>query len=61
MLGVSQTPSFQDSPQSGWTRTRYGDTGTMAPVEGITLQGVGHASRRCNRVTCLPRRQRSHA
>ncbi len=43
VLGVSQTPSFTDSPQSGWTRTRYGATGTMAPVEAISLQGVGHS------------------
>jgi poly(hydroxyalkanoate) depolymerase family esterase len=40
--GLSQTPSLTDSPQSGWTRTRYGGTGTMAPVEAISLQGVGH-------------------
>jgi hypothetical protein len=40
---VSQTPSFTDAPQSGWTRTRYGGTGTMAPVEGISVQGVGHS------------------
>jgi acetylxylan esterase len=32
-----------DTPQSGWTRTRYGGTGVMAPVEGISLQGVGHS------------------
>jgi acetylxylan esterase len=43
VLGVSQTPSMTDSPQSGWTRTRYGGTGTMAPVEGISIQGVGHS------------------
>jgi acetylxylan esterase len=43
VLGVSQTPSFTDQPQSGWTRTRYGGTGTMAPVEGVSLQGVGHS------------------
>ncbi|HEU5157474.1 MAG TPA: PHB depolymerase family esterase [Streptosporangiaceae bacterium] len=43
VLGVSQTPSSTDSPQSGWTRTRYGGTGTMAPVEGISVQGVGHS------------------
>jgi poly(hydroxyalkanoate) depolymerase family esterase len=43
VLGVSQTPSFTDSPQSGWTRTRYGGTGAMAPVEAISLQGVGHS------------------
>ncbi|GAB3435001.1 hypothetical protein GCM10027436_12630 [Actinophytocola sediminis] len=40
--GVSQTPAFTDSPQSGWTRTRYGGTGANAPVEAISLQGVGH-------------------
>ena len=39
---VSQTPSFTDSPQSGWTRTRYGGTGVDAPVEGISISGVGH-------------------
>src|SRR2546421_1318071 len=43
VLGVSQTPSMTDSPQSGWTRTRYGSTGTMAPVEAISLNGVGHS------------------
>jgi hypothetical protein len=42
VLGVSQTPSFTDSPQSGWTRTRYGGTGIGAPVEGISIQGAGH-------------------
>jgi acetylxylan esterase len=43
VLGVSQTPSSTDSPQSGWTRTRYGGTGAMAPVEAISLSGVGHS------------------
>jgi acetylxylan esterase len=40
--GLSQTPTFTDTPQSGWTRTRYGGTGTTAPVEAISLNGVGH-------------------
>ncbi|MFI9831518.1 PHB depolymerase family esterase [Streptomyces sp. NPDC051913] len=40
--GVSQTPAATDSPQSGWTRTRYGGTGDRAQVEAISLQGVGH-------------------
>ena len=40
--GLSQTLSFTDSPQSGWTRTRYGGTGVNAPVEGISIQGAGH-------------------
>jgi acetylxylan esterase len=42
VLRVSQTPSFTDSPQSGWTRTRYGGTGVCAPVEGISIEGAGH-------------------
>ena len=42
VLGVSQTPAFTDSPQSGWTRTRYGGTGIGAPVEAISVQGAGH-------------------
>jgi acetylxylan esterase len=43
VLGVSQTPSLTDTPRAGWTRTRYGGTGSMAPVEAISLQGVGHS------------------
>jgi acetylxylan esterase len=42
VLGVSQTPSSTDSPQSSWTRTRYGGTGTQAPVEGISVAGGSH-------------------
>jgi acetylxylan esterase len=42
VLGVSQTPSFTDTPQSGWTRTRYGGTGVNAPVEGVSGNGAGH-------------------
>ncbi|MCO6006059.1 PHB depolymerase family esterase [Actinoallomurus purpureus] len=42
VLGVSQTPSFTDHPQSTWTRTRYGGTGTTAPVEAISVQGGSH-------------------
>ncbi|WP_286259837.1 extracellular catalytic domain type 1 short-chain-length polyhydroxyalkanoate depolymerase [Streptomyces graminofaciens] len=40
--GVSQTPAATDTPQSGWTRTRYGGTGDRASVEAVSLQGVGH-------------------
>jgi acetylxylan esterase len=40
--GLSQTPSYQDNPQPSWTRTRYGGTGDQAPVEAISLNGVGH-------------------
>ena len=40
--GLSQSPAFTDHPQSSWTRTRYGSTGTQATVEGISIAGVGH-------------------
>ncbi|MFD0313385.1 extracellular catalytic domain type 1 short-chain-length polyhydroxyalkanoate depolymerase [Streptomyces flavalbus] len=42
VLGVSQTPAATDTPAAGWTRTRYGGTGDRAPVEAVSLQGVGH-------------------
>ncbi|WP_433074443.1 extracellular catalytic domain type 1 short-chain-length polyhydroxyalkanoate depolymerase [Dactylosporangium sp. CA-052675] len=42
LAGLSQTPAFTDHPQSSWTRTRYGNTGTQATVEGISIAGVGH-------------------
>ncbi|WP_311931644.1 PHB depolymerase family esterase [Microbispora sp. H11081] len=40
--GLSQTPAYTDQPQSSWTRTRYGNTGTQATVEGISISGIGH-------------------
>jgi poly(hydroxyalkanoate) depolymerase family esterase len=40
--GVGQTPAHTDAPQPGWTRTRYGGSGEQAPVEAISVQGVGH-------------------
>jgi poly(hydroxyalkanoate) depolymerase family esterase len=43
VLGVSQAPVATDTPQSGWTRTRYGSNTTQAPVEGISVAGVGHS------------------
>ncbi|GGL07417.1 extracellular catalytic domain type 1 short-chain-length polyhydroxyalkanoate depolymerase [Mangrovihabitans endophyticus] len=43
VLGVSQTPVLTDTPQSGWTRTRYGSAGVQAPVEGISVAGAGHS------------------
>jgi acetylxylan esterase len=42
LQGVSQTPTYTDTPQSGATRTRYGGSGPTAPVEAISLQGVSH-------------------
>ncbi|WP_078856413.1 PHB depolymerase family esterase [Streptomyces sp. NBRC 109706] len=43
VLGVSQTPALSDTPRPGWDRTRYGDAGETAPVEAISLPGVGHS------------------
>lgn len=40
--GLSQTPSYTDTPQANYTRTRYGGTGGQAPVEAISMQGVSH-------------------
>ncbi|WP_431945297.1 extracellular catalytic domain type 1 short-chain-length polyhydroxyalkanoate depolymerase [Micromonospora marina] len=40
--GLSQTPAYTDSPQAGYTRTRYGGTGGTATVEAISMQGVSH-------------------
>jgi poly(hydroxyalkanoate) depolymerase family esterase len=40
--GLSQTPGYTDHPQSSWTRTRYGATGTRATVEGVSISGTGH-------------------
>ncbi|WP_405096794.1 PHB depolymerase family esterase [Micromonospora sp. NBC_01412] len=40
--GLSQTPTYTDTPQSGHTRTRYGGSGPTAPVEAISMSGVPH-------------------
>ncbi|HVW26111.1 MAG TPA: PHB depolymerase family esterase [Polyangiaceae bacterium] len=44
VLGVSETPSTteQNTPQSGFTRTRYKDGNGIAQVEGIVEQGATH-------------------
>jgi acetylxylan esterase len=38
--GLSQTPTSTDSPQSGWTRTRYGSGQPM--VEAISMANTPH-------------------
>lgn len=43
VLGLSQTPAFTDHPQPTWTRARYGGTGVDAPVEAISVTGIGHS------------------
>jgi poly(hydroxyalkanoate) depolymerase family esterase len=39
--GISQTPTTTDSPQSGWTRTRYNSSAGVM-LEAISMQGVPH-------------------
>ncbi|WP_026924451.1 extracellular catalytic domain type 1 short-chain-length polyhydroxyalkanoate depolymerase [Glycomyces arizonensis] len=41
--GLSQIPSSTENLSGGWTRTRYGDTGTHATVEGMSIAGYGHS------------------
>jgi poly(hydroxyalkanoate) depolymerase family esterase len=43
VLGVSQTPTSTDTPQSGWTRTRYANSAGVAQVEAYSIAGVGHS------------------
>ncbi len=38
VLGLSQTPTSTDTPQSGWSRRRYGN----GEVEAYSIQGAGH-------------------
>jgi hypothetical protein len=42
VLGVSQTPVSTDTPQAGWTRTRYGTSTSTVVVEATSMQGVPH-------------------
>jgi poly(hydroxyalkanoate) depolymerase family esterase len=39
VLGISETPTSSDSPQSGWNRSRYG----TGQVESYSIQGAGHS------------------
>ncbi len=41
--GVSQTPNSTDSPQTGWTRTRYTNNAGVIVVEAISEEGVTHS------------------
>jgi len=41
--GLGQTPSSTENLPGGWVRTRYGDTGTHATVEGMSIAGYGHS------------------
>jgi poly(hydroxyalkanoate) depolymerase family esterase len=42
VFGISQTPTSTDSPQSGWTRTRYASSSGTVDVEAYSIAGAGH-------------------
>jgi hypothetical protein len=42
VLGVSQTPTSTDTPQPGWTRTRYDNSSGTVQVEAYSSAGAGH-------------------
>jgi poly(hydroxyalkanoate) depolymerase family esterase len=42
VFGISQTPATTDTPQPGWTRTRYEDGSGKVDVEAYSIQGAGH-------------------
>jgi acetylxylan esterase len=42
VLGVSQTPTSTDTPQVGWTRTRYANASGAVQVEAYSIAGAGH-------------------
>jgi len=42
VLGVSQTPTSTDTPQSGWTRTRYANAAGVVQVEATSMANVPH-------------------
>jgi hypothetical protein len=39
---LDQTPVSTHHLRGSWTRTRYGNGGAQAAVEGISISGVGH-------------------
>ena len=42
VFGLSQTPTSTDTPQSGWTRSRFADSSGKVDVEAYSIQGAGH-------------------
>ncbi|GIF45728.1 poly(hydroxyalkanoate) depolymerase family esterase [Asanoa ferruginea] len=40
--GLSQTPTSTDSPQSGWTRTRYANSSGQVLVEATSMANTSH-------------------
>ncbi len=42
VLGVSQTPTSTDHPQSSWTHTRYANASGITQVDAYSIQGAAH-------------------
>ena len=42
VFGLSQTPTSTDTPQSGWSRSRFADSAGKVDVEAYSIQGAGH-------------------
>ncbi|MFI6823322.1 PHB depolymerase family esterase [Micromonospora sp. NPDC050187] len=43
VFGLSQTPTFIDTPQSTWNRRRFADPTGTVQVEAYAIQGAGHS------------------
>ena len=42
VFGLSQNPNYTDTPQSGWSRSRFADSMGNVHVETYSIQGAGH-------------------
>jgi cellulase/cellobiase CelA1 len=43
VFGLSQTPTFTDTPQANWNRRRYADGTGAVQVEAYSISGAGHS------------------
>ncbi|WDZ82868.1 PHB depolymerase family esterase [Micromonospora cathayae] len=43
VFGLSQTPTFTDTPQTNWNRRRYADSAGTVLLEAYAIQGAGHS------------------
>ncbi|GAB3428939.1 extracellular catalytic domain type 1 short-chain-length polyhydroxyalkanoate depolymerase [Actinophytocola sediminis] len=43
VFGLSQTPTFTDTPQPNWNRRGYADSAGTVQVEAYSVQGAGHS------------------
>ncbi|WP_130337720.1 hypothetical protein [Micromonospora kangleipakensis] len=42
MHGLSRTPTSTDTPQSGWSRTRYANGSGQVLVEAVSMANTPH-------------------